>query len=83
MSKPAHDHTKCRELFEKLSEYIDQELELSTCQEIEKHLKQCAPCNVCLETLKSTIRICKRVEDQPVPTAFSRQLKEMIQSLTQ
>ena len=55
MAHSEHDHKDCLTMFEKLSEYIDRELDEVTCKDIEKHAKKCVPCNVCLETLKRTV----------------------------
>ena len=50
-----HDPKFCREMFEKLSEYIDKELDEVTCKDIEEHSRDCIPCQVCLGTLKQAI----------------------------
>jgi anti-sigma factor RsiW len=68
-------------MFQKLSEYIDGELDQVDGVEIEKHAKNCVACFSCLETLKRTIAICKNVKDQPVPPEFSRKLKEIIKNI--
>jgi anti-sigma factor RsiW len=68
-------------MFEKLSEYIDGELDHATCEEIEKHAKSCVACFSCMETLKKTVNLCKNVKDQPVPRDFSDKLKEIILNL--
>jgi len=68
-------------MFEKLSEYIDGELDHATCEEIEKHSKDCAACFSCMETLKKTVALCKNAKDQPVPQEFSKKLKEIIGKL--
>jgi hypothetical protein len=81
MNEDTHDHKHCLELFEKLSEYIDNELDEVTCQDIEKHVKECVPCFVCLQTLKRTIDLCKQTETRAVPKDFSKKLKEAIQNM--
>jgi anti-sigma factor RsiW len=65
-------------LFEKLSEYIDKELDEPACREIEAHIQACKPCQVCLGTLKQTVDLCKRLKSSPVPEAFSVKLKNVI-----
>ena len=40
MTRDDHDHQHCLEMFEKLSEYIDGELDHATCEEIERHAKR-------------------------------------------
>jgi anti-sigma factor RsiW len=81
MNSDGHEHQHCLEMFEKLSEYIDGELDHATCDEIEKHAKNCVACFSCMETLKRTVALCKKVEDQPIPREFSKKLKEIIQNL--
>jgi anti-sigma factor RsiW len=68
-------------LFERLSEYIDRELDAPTCKEIEAHIKACKPCQVCLNTLKQTVKLCKNLESRQVPEALSLKLKETIAAL--
>ena len=81
MNSEEHDHRHCLELFEKLSEYLDNELDEVTCRDIEKHIEECVPCFVCLQTLKRTIDLCKQTENRSVPEDFSTRLKEVIQNM--
>jgi anti-sigma factor RsiW len=81
MTSDEHDHKHCLEMFEKLSEYIDGELDQLTCADIEKHIKNCVACFSCVETLKKTVAICKEVKDNPIPKEFSQKLKDIIQHL--
>lgn len=73
-----HDPEKCRWMFEKLSEYIDKELDALTCSDIERHAESCIPCQVCLGTLKRTIELCRKMESEPVPETFSERLREFV-----
>ncbi len=68
-------------LFERLSEYIDKELDPPICDEIEKHIKDCKPCQVCLGTLQQTVAMCRKLESRQVPEVFSSKLKSMISDL--
>ena len=70
-----HNHEKCRIFFEYLSDYIDQELDIEICGEIETHLQDCECCNTCLLTLKKTIELCRNYETRPVPAFLSEKLK--------
>ena len=76
-----HDHEHCLEMFKRLSEYLDNELDEITCNEIEQHVKECVPCFSCLQTLKRTVDLCKQTANKPVPEAFSQKLKELIQNM--
>ena len=81
MSNEDHDHQHCLEMFEKLSEYIDGELDHATCTEIQKHADDCVACFACLETLKRTVALCNNVGDKPIPQDFSERLKEIIENM--
>ena len=79
---PHHAHQNCVMLFERLSEYIDRELDKPTCEEIEAHIKACKPCQVCLDTLKQTVNLCRNLERHHAPETLSQKLKESIYKLT-
>ena len=78
---PNHSHENCIALFERLSEYIDRELDAPTCRDIEAHIRSCKPCEVCLGTLKQTVALCKNLDRRQVPEAFSVKLKAAISDL--
>ena len=83
MSHTPHHPHHCLAQFEKLSEYLDREVNEITCQDIERHAKECIACHVCLETLKRTVLLCHTLEkdEKPVPDGFSRRLKKTINAL--
>ena len=81
MTSNDHDHKHCLEMFEKLSEFIDGELDHATCDEIQKHADDCVACFSCLETLKRTVAICKNIKDKPIPPELSQKLKEILLSM--
>ncbi len=74
-------HRHCLELFARLSEYLDRELDEIQCEQIEGHLKQCAPCQACLATLKQTVALCHQMPAQPVSGDFARRLRAAIQEM--
>ena len=81
MSHKKHDHSECVAMFKKLSEYIDNELDQVTCEDIKKHAENCMPCKTCLETLRQTVTLCKTVKDQPVSEGFSHHLKDVLNQI--
>ncbi len=82
MTETPHPHDeRCLEFFKKLSEYIDEELDEVSCRKIEQHVKDCPPCHACLETMKATTGLCRRLKEKPVPPALSNRLKKMISEL--
>ena len=71
----------CLALFERLSEYIDQELDTPTCNHIESHIKACQTCRIFLDTLKQTVNLCRHLESDQVPESVSMKLKVAISKL--
>lgn len=78
MPESTHDRRKCMALFDKLSEYIDNELDPSTSGKIEKHLRRCNPCQACLETLRRTVSLCRELEPAAMPEDLALHLREMV-----
>ena len=68
----------CRELFERLSEYVDGELSQEICQEIRKHLDACDPCVNFAKTLQATANLCRRLPTQPIPPAVAADLRRFL-----
>ena len=81
MTCKPHDHRKCLELFDRLSDYIDREMDPAELQEIEAHVTECLACSSCLQSLKQTIVLCKQAGRQPVPAVFSQRLQSLVQDL--
>jgi anti-sigma factor (TIGR02949 family) len=81
MSNDDHDHKHCLEMFDKLSEYIDGELDHATCEKIQKHAESCVACFSCLQTLKRTVALCNNVGEKPIPLELSAKLKEIIHNI--
>jgi RNA polymerase sigma-70 factor (ECF subfamily) len=81
MGDEPHDHEHCLEMFEKLSEYIDGELDNLSCAAIERHIENCVACFSCVETLKQTVALCKQLKSKPVPDVFSRKLQSLIKNM--
>ena len=77
-----HDHQQCRRLFEKLSEYIDNELDQAACEMIERHMQQCEPCQACLSSLQQTVALCREMKAAAVPEEFSRRLRQLMATYT-
>lgn len=50
---------RCKAMFAELSDYLDEQLDDSLCEELERHFEDCAPCRVFLASLAATIEHCK------------------------
>ena len=83
MSSHDPDHGACRELFARLSEYMDRELDAVAAQSIRRHLEDCPPCQTCLATLKRTVALCGALDRNAVPASLSQRLREVVESAAQ
>jgi anti-sigma factor (TIGR02949 family) len=70
----------CRELFERLSEYVDGELSQEICEEIRRHMDGCEPCVAFAKTLKKTAEICRRLPSKPIPPDVATALRSALAS---
>ncbi len=75
-----HDHKDqvCRELKDKLSAYLDGELENALCAEIEQHLQGCDDCRVVVDTLNKTITLYRNYGQASVPADTHERLTRVL-----
>ena len=55
LTRPAH----CKAMFAELSDYLDEQLDDSLCEDFERHMAGCEPCQAFIETLKATVEQCR------------------------
>ena len=74
---------KCQEIFERLGDYIDRELDDEICKEIEGHVENCEPCIAFINTLKKTVELFQGVgvaeAKEAAPDAVSSNLERFLQ----
>jgi anti-sigma factor RsiW len=70
--------TECRELFARLSEYLDGDLSLSLCEAFRAHLDACRPCDAFTATLRRTIELCRALPAGPLPDDLHARLKTLL-----
>jgi anti-sigma factor (TIGR02949 family) len=76
---PQHEMPmSCRELFERLSEYVDGELSQELCREIRTHLEGCEPCVNFARTLQATAELCRRLPATPIPPEVAVDLRRIL-----
>lgn len=51
---------QCRKLFAALSDYLDRELDSEMRRLVERHMRECRPCDAFLQSLEETIARCRR-----------------------
>jgi len=59
---PAARPRRCRQLFAALSDYLDDALDESMCDALEKHLDGCQPCEAFLASLEQTVAQCRQFQ---------------------
>lgn len=69
------ESASCRELFARLSEYIDGELDASLCSGVETHMGDCAPCRDFLESLRRTVRLVESIPRAGLDEAAREELR--------
>ncbi len=73
---------ECRKLLSELSNYIDHDIDPAICEQIEKHIDGCSPCQVFIETLRDTVRIFKEnCPQKDVPEEAKKKLREKLKEV--
>ena len=59
---PVRRPQQCREIFANLSEYLDNRLEVQTCQEMRQHIEACPACIAFINDLRQAIDRCRKLD---------------------
>jgi hypothetical protein len=70
---------KCEELLAVLNEYVDGTIEPAICEEFEKHMAGCNPCQVVVDNIRKTITLYKAGQPYTLPVRFRDQLHQALQ----
>jgi predicted anti-sigma-YlaC factor YlaD len=87
MTRHEHSHQahgprdpRCLEIFARLSEYLDGELDEMDCSLIEEHIRDCEPCVEFLRSLRSSIdaahSYAAQVQPSQIPPELESRLKQ-------
>jgi len=69
---------KCEELLAILNEYVDGTVDPAICEEFEKHLAGCNPCQVVVDNIRKTITLYKNGEPYDLPLEFRQRLHDFL-----
>jgi len=69
---------ECKKDYERLSEYLDGELDDEACREIERHFRQCPECRECVDSMRKTIQLCKEAATEEIPIRARERLRSML-----
>ena len=71
----------CKDILEKLSENIDEELDPGLCDEIDGHMGDCPPCVAFMNTLKKTVKLYNKAgEEVSIPSDVKSRLHDFLRS---
>jgi anti-sigma factor RsiW len=68
---------RCRQVVDKISEYLDGGLDPEMVRELERHLEHCEDCRVVVDTTRKTIEIFYETEPAPLPVDVRERLSQM------
>jgi anti-sigma factor RsiW len=65
---------KCEELLSLLNEYVDGTADPAICEEFERHLAGCNPCQVVIDNIRKTITLYREGQSYELPAEFRNHL---------
>ena len=65
---------KCEELLSILNEYVDGTADPALCQEFERHMAGCNPCQVVVDNIRKTITLYREGKPYELPVQFRERL---------
>ncbi len=69
---------KCEDLLKAISDYIDGEIDPTICEELEKHMQECDPCKIVVDTIQKTILLYKGSELYELPYDLKERLHKLL-----
>jgi anti-sigma factor RsiW len=70
---------KCAELLAALNEYVEGTVDPAICEEFEKHMAGCNPCQVVVDNIRQTITLYKAGQPYELPVQFHQRLHSALQ----
>ena len=58
---------KCEDLLKLLNDYVDGTVDPAVCEEFEKHMSGCNPCQIVVDNIRKTITLYKAGQPYPLP----------------
>ena len=64
----------CDELLKALNDFVDGDVEPGICEEFERHLSGCNPCQIVVDNIRKTITLYQDGQPYPLPDDFHDRL---------
>jgi len=71
---------KCEELLAMLNDYVDGGVDPGVCEQFEKHLAGCNPCQVVVDNIRGTITLYKEGQPYELPMPFRERLHSALRA---
>jgi len=71
---------KCHDLLKLLNEYVDGTVDPALCEEFERHMAGCNPCQVVVDNIRKTIILYKHGEPCELPPQLHDRLQAAIRA---
>jgi anti-sigma factor (TIGR02949 family) len=68
----------CDELLRRLADYADGALPESVCDELQRHVAECGPCQGLQDDLTALARLCRCAEPPRLPDSLRRRLVDRL-----
>ena len=68
----------CQDLLKHLNEYVDGTVEPAICEEFEKHMAGCNPCQVVVNNIRGTITLYKAGQPCDLPLSLHERLQAVL-----
>ncbi len=75
------ENEECREIFARLSEYLDGEIDSEVCAKVDGHLGDCPPCLKFLESLRRTVAWVQQTDEHPLPEDVRAKVRQAYDAL--
>jgi RNA polymerase sigma-70 factor, ECF subfamily len=69
---------RCKQIFANLSNYMDGVLDDSLCEELEKHMTGCRPCEMFLASLQNTVTAMRHIPGEPANVPLSSEVRSRL-----
>lgn len=71
----------CAAILDKVSAYLDQELDSATCAVIDQHCSGCPACAELIAGLRQTVGLCRETGARPLPPGVRARARASIRKL--
>jgi len=71
----------CAELLDRISAYLDGDLDATSCQALEAHAAVCDRCTTLIGDFRRATGLCRSAADAPLPEAVRKLAKDRVKAL--